>query len=505
MWNQWNGIKWGSLWIAMALLGSGCGGWIRSRLPDPNAGGVSAKEEAQAQPQGASAPAPVIESAVQPRSESTPETFDWRAPPEPARALVWGLWRSSSQDGTVPAVDQRVTEFLDGATWSTLDSGSESQAQGIFPGGWSDLEDPIHWRSESGTRAPLFVVLEGSFAGLPVIGTLYESEVRDGMNRPILKRERKLGRLDPASGRWFVPVSEILGERALQWVTPHHQFTLHWELELAHHQRVSVSTSFQIRLPPPKLVRSSQQGFRSGAGTLFQDSSIQNRVLHTEVWQNPSQREIDLWISARSAGVGETHGIVKKEPKLKSRYSDEVKWVESHLESAALFSLGAVEVEGGQVLQGSGASSEGSWIRIRLSPGESTRLKWMGAVQRSDFPSGCELNRKKGVTLVWYTRDFGPRRCDNGCDVPQESTRYIHWSQTRLAVSGQVQSKGFVSEPLVGDLSDELQGAGTDANRLSLLASHELASSLPDGGWSRPEFGPLRLPAWACNEGVPEN
>ena len=503
--------------LLLAAQLSGCGGWIRSRLPDPNA----KAEEQNAVGESVPKAEDPVAGVVAPSESTTPATVEthgapvvlegnepaWEMPAEPARELKWGFYRGSSVDYTLPGSSDsdRVVKFLDGTKWSTLSENSESFATGLLAGTRSDLVDPMSLDPAVQPVAPLHLVLNSAFHGLAIVDALYELEIRDDLNRPVMKRERHLARHDPRGAKWFVPLYEIVGEGAVNWVSPLHRVRVRWLLELDNGRRLEVSTTFRLRLPPPQLRRVGLRRFSELMTAAAHDTQTHSRIMQEEIWDNPTQREMDLWVRAWSANLGEVHEIQQRIPEVKHRNRPDIIWKTSNWRSSASFALGQVVVQGGNLIQSPGQDSEGQWIRIRLAPGATTQISWHGRVVGADFPPGCALHRKQTVGLLWYEPYmWGPPGEREVRYHRRMVRRDIEWLPISHHAQGAVSSEAWVTE------SAPSENEIPPVNRQSWDPTHLWGGDqvVTFSGRATWDLGLSRynsLPVWGCNQGHPAN
>lgn|GEM_PF-5187988 len=505
--------------LLLAVVLSGCGGWIRSRLPDPNAkaeeqASVAAEPAPQSQPEapstggvGSEAPPVSLEPQSVPISAESPEPI-WEMPAEPARELKWRIVRADLKDPTLPEKDESggLQSFLDGSPWRTLSEGVNSQAMGVIRLGVADSMPPQSWRSGQSPIPPHHLVVGGTIAGKQILDARYELIIEDDANRPIRERVRKLARRDERLGTWFVPISEILGENPASWVTPLHKFTLVWELELENGKTLRVGVTVRFSLPPISLNRRQVRSFVELQSGRIADTRLLERMAHEETWENPSDRVVDLWLRAHSEGLGERHSILRRDPKIKKPLAPDLEWKTSHLRSVATFSLGAVEVEGAQLVGESPSQTEGVWLHLRLNPHARATIRWRAQLTGSDFPSGASLERNEKVVLKWHRVEACPLLVCIGIRFVEEKVKTERtWRQSGAYGSGIVHTQAFVAEPELGVLESDASSLGSVEAFRGFLEQNELGSTLAPFQAGQVDPGLSAGEVWRADRGRPAN
>ena len=479
---------------ATLLILGGCGGFIRSRFPDPNP-----SEQPHEGPAVVTETAPQVSLDLPLSPESPVEEPEFSLPAELGRHLDWGFFHADGTDSTRPSSEpgSRIGVFADQSPWVTLSEGVRSQTTGILLLKQAELEEP-----EQASGTPLYLAVDAQLAGHLITAAIYELEVRDHLNRPLIQRERKLARWDAESGRWFVPLSQLLGPRARQWVQPAHLFKVTWSFEIEHSKTVQVETLFRFRLPPPRIARISDRAFQGVWAPPVGDSQIQRRVIHEETWKNQSQREVELWLRTSSQGLSERHQIRQQTPELLRRNSPELNWKRKDLQTVTQFELGEVEVRGARRLgMNHSPTSESAWVRVLLSPGQEVHVQWLGRVLSSSFVEGCPLARERKVELTWF--DERKSGCGRGAECDRVIQRKIQKSETWVPVEaqffGSVKTEAFTVEPR------EVESGPFSGPDDGALLELEMAHREGETSWSRMPPAGLALPEWNCRDGQPSD
>jgi len=457
----------GILLLGMFLVLTGCGGFVRSRFPDPHASQApsSSTEGAVIQSER---PAPAqdgIGQALEPNPLIEEESQEG-LPLEKARALEWGIWSADSEDRTRPSsqAKMQLLQFADRSPWQTLSEGEETTALGVIGLRSQNFQkpesDPLH-PGEDGAK-PLYLVISGEFSGLPVTSAHYELEVRDHFNQPAILREPRMARQDPETQRWFTPMSAVLGEHPQQWVQPGHLFRVHWNLEVDHRERLRVTTSFRLRLPPPSVTRTRAQGFQQKVPLRLGDTHHAFRVLHEETWKNPSQRPAEFWFKLEGQGMGEWHHVKRRTPELKHPNSPEIRWTLQDLQAVARFEVGDVEVSGAVLLGKAQTEGNQAWVRVLAGAGQEFTVRWKAKTVEASFRSGQVLDRKQPRELTWGEWMIGG--CGIGGECDRLVPRKVHTTESWVPVASRLFGQIRVAVQLLDELSSQ-EVASSSADR----------------------------------------
>jgi hypothetical protein len=350
------------------------------------------------------------------------------------------------------------------------------------------------------------LVIGGWFAGKQIKDARYELIVEDDANRPVRERVRKLARRDERFETWFVPVSEMLGEDPMSWVTPLHRFTLIWELELENGKTLRVGVTIRFSLPPASLQRLQARSFVELQSGRISDTRLLERIAHEEVWENSGDRAADLWVRAQSEGLGERHSILKRDPKIKKPLAPDLAWVSSQLRSMATFALGAVEVEGAQLLGESPNQTEGVWLHLRLNPRARATIRWRARLTGSDFPVGASLERNEKVVLKWHRVEACPLLVCIGIRFVEEKVKTERtWRQIAAHGAGMVQTQAFVAEPELGPLESQAAVLSSAEAFRDFLVQNELGMPLAPNQVGQVEPGLSAGEVWRADRGRPAN
>jgi hypothetical protein len=509
-------LGWVIFLVSIAFQLTGCGGFVRSRFPDPNASQVPQDEiieevsdSNEVKPAGGLNPVDDLgiqgDEVVEPGAD-----VPLQDSVENARVLEWGIWSADTEDRTRPSTQPKMQllQFADRSPWKTLSEGNETSALGVIALRSQNFQkpeaDPLH-PDEDGAK-PLYLVISGIFSGQTVTGATFELEVRDHFNQPVILREPRMARQDPETQRWFTPLSAILGDQPQQWVQPGHLFRVHWNLEVGHRERFRVTTSFRLRLPPPYVIRNRTQGFHQKMHLGLGDTHRTARIIHEEQWRNPSQRPAEFWFKLEGEALGEWHHVVRRTPELKHPNSPEIRWKLQDLQAVARFEVGDVEVSGAVLLGKAQTESNQAWVRVLAGAGQEFTIRWKAKTVGASFSSGQVLDRRKPRELTWGKWMIGG--CGIGGECDRLERRKVRTTESWTPVASKLFGQIRVSVQILDELSPrEVDRASADrsfvqvslqelesVDRTRLLIDESQAGASPVvSGW----------PVWDGRDGAP--
>lgn len=306
---------------------------------------------------------------------------------------------------------------------------------------------------------PVFLCWEEKAFRSPILSAYYLYEKKDVLNEEVGDFGRRNVHYDKASGRWFVPLAEALGERYV-YSDPNETHWITLELHLADVSVVYGKVGVRILGKLPEIVvQSLPLDHPGGNQSHFAKDVYEGMwVVGRESYYNPSSREVMLWLRLEASSLQWTTHLEQttwsleggQNPNLVSHQNQFISPVPLIVKRIGVYSSlepGNTNAHGANLPS---LEFEGSkWKNILLRPFERLTLSWIAqAVENREV---IQLPPSKSVEFRWTVSrrpvfdDFG--KAGRSELVEYRETRVEEWHIKGVKLAGSWQRSVWLADP----------------------------------------------------------